>query len=156
MVLRLICVGGRMPQWVQQGTKEYSRRIRHELGFHVVEVPMARRGKSISSAVCLDKEASGILHRINAGDYVVALHVLGEVITTEELARRLQQLRAAGQPVCLVIGGPDGLSDRVRQRANASWSLSSLTLPHTLARIVMVEQLYRAHSILQGHPYHRQ
>ncbi len=144
-----------MPQWVQQGTGEYSKRIRHELGFSMLEISAVRRSKSMSPTACREKEANEILKRIGSGDYVIALDVQGKTFSTEELALELGRLRSIGQPVNLVIGGPDGLSEQIRLRANANWSLSRLTLPHGLVRILIIEQLYRAVSILQGHPYHR-
>lgn len=155
MKLKLFCVGDRMPAWVQQGTEEYAKRIQHELGFSLIEIPMAKRGKSASVAKCLEKEAADLLAKLDSADYVVALEVTGKAFSTEGLAAEIERLRHGGQNLCLLIGGPDGLSEQVLQRANAKWSLSRMTLPHPLARVVVVEQLYRAASILQGHPYHR-
>ncbi|MCG8413020.1 MAG: 23S rRNA (pseudouridine(1915)-N(3))-methyltransferase RlmH [Pseudomonadales bacterium] len=155
MKLKLICVGDRMPIWVQQGTDEYAKRIQRELGFSLVEVPIARRSKALSVEKCLDKEAADLLAKIGPNDYVVALEVTGKAFTTEGFAAEIERLRDQGQNLCLLIGGPDGLAERILQRANGKWSLSRMTLPHPLARVLLVEQLYRAASILKGHPYHR-
>ncbi len=144
-----------MPNWVQQGCDEYAKRIQRELGFSLIEVPMAKRSKALSVEKCLDKEAADLMARIGPNDYVVALEVTGKAFSTEGFAAEVQRLRDQGQNLCLLIGGPDGLAGPILQRANAKWSLSQMTMPHPLARIVLVEQLYRAVSLLQGHPYHR-
>jgi 23S rRNA (pseudouridine1915-N3)-methyltransferase len=144
-----------MPAWVEQGTEEYSKRIRGELGFNLIEIPLATRGKSGSPDQYRAKEAKGILARIKSDDFVVTLDVKGRQQSTEQLASRLQDLKSQGLNLSLIIGGPDGLDQSCSERASDSWSLSALTLPHTIARIMVVEQLYRANSILQGHPYHR-
>lgn len=155
MRITLVTVGSRMPAWVQQGTEEYSKRIRGELGFKLIEIPLATRGKSGSPDGYRAKEAKGILAKIKLDEFVVTLDVQGRQLSTEQLARRLQDLKSQGKNLSLIIGGPDGLDQSCSERANESWSLSALTLPHTIARIMVVEQLYRANSILQGHPYHR-
>lgn len=155
MAITVIAAGQRMPAWVDQGVAEYSKRLQREPGFSLIEVPLAKRAKSQSLDRSLQKEADAMLAKIPAGDYVVALEVGGRVLSTETLARRLQTLQEEAQNLSLLIGGPDGLAQSCRERAGEQWSLSALTLPHPLVRILIAEQIYRAYSLLRGHPYHR-
>lgn len=145
-----------MPDWVEKGVEEYARRMRSEPGFEVVEVPLARRTKSANIEQCIQKEGEALLGRLAPGDYVVALEVTGKRLDTPGLAGRLEKIQSSARTLNLIIGGPDGLSGACRQRADECWSLSALTLPHPLVRILLTEQLYRAHSLLKGHPYHRE
>jgi len=153
--VRLVCVGSKMPAWVQQGVAEYQKRIVADLGFSIVEVPLAQRGKSSNIEQSIRKEGSALLAAVSPDDYLVALDVAGKPFDTETLAQRISDFRLQGQNLSLLIGGPDGLSQECLDRAAQSWSLSALTLPHPLVRILLTEQLYRASSILKGHPYHR-
>lgn len=155
MKVKLICVGNRMPGWVNDGAEDFAKRIRSELGYSLIEIPLAKRGKSISIEQCLAKEASAILDKVDPSDYVVVFDVKGKAVSTEYLADQLEQYRLDGRDLCLIIGGPDGLHSSIMQRADVRWSLSAMVLPHGLVRVLVVEQLYRALSIIQGHPYHR-
>ena len=155
MKLKLISIGTKMPRWVQEGDDEYSKRIVGDLGFSLLELPMAKRLKTQSPEVCREKEGEAILASVQEADYVVSLEVLGKVLDTPKLAARLEHFKRQGRNVCLLVGGPDGLSEACAARADESWSLSALTLPHPLVRVVLVEQLYRATSLSKGHPYHR-
>lgn len=156
MKIRLLTVGTRMPAWVQSGIDEYAKRFAQYLGFSVVEIPLAKRGKSISVEQSIKKEADELLSCVRPDDFVVALEVNGKSLGTEALAQRIAALRLEGRNLTLLAGGPDGLGADCRARANECWSLSALTLPHPLVRILVTEQLYRVASILQGHPYHRE
>lgn len=153
---RLISVGTRMPSWVKEGTTEYSKRIERDLNFSLVEIPLAKRAKNQSAEVSKAKEGVDLLAQIKPGDYVVALDVAGKSFSTADLAGRIENFRADGRNLALLVGGPDGLDAACLARSDACWSLSALTLPHPLVRILMIEQLYRAASILSGHPYHRE
>jgi 23S rRNA (pseudouridine1915-N3)-methyltransferase len=153
--LRLISIGTKMPRWVQEGVAEYSKRIVGDLGFSLLELPMAKRTKTQSAEVCREKEGEAILAALNQADYVVSLEVLGKPLDTPGLAKRLEHFKREGRNVCLLVGGPDGLSGACAARADESWSLSALTLPHPLVRVLLTEQLYRASSLNKGHPYHR-
>ena len=135
---------------------EYERRMVDYLGFSLIEIPLAKRTKSSNIRSCREKEAEDLLARLQQDDYVVALDVAGKIVDTAYLAKRLQEFRDKNQALSLLVGGPDGLSDSCLARANERWSLSALTLPHPLVRILVAEQLYRASSILRGHPYHRE
>lgn len=156
MKIRLISVGTKMPSWVAEGTAEYAKRIKRELGFSLEEIPLAKRSKSQTLEQSMMKEGDSMLARIGSDDLVVALDVKGQALSTADLAARLKHFKQEGRNVSLLIGGPDGLDPRCLQRSNEKWSLSALTMPHPLVRILITEQLYRAHSLLQGHPYHRE
>jgi 23S rRNA (pseudouridine1915-N3)-methyltransferase len=155
MRVRLIAAGTRQPAWVREGYAEYAQRLGPELRLELVEIPVTRRGAGGDVARAVAEESRRMLAAIPAGDHVVALEVDGRSRSTAELARWLGQRLAAGCGVALLIGGPDGLGPEVRARADERWSLSSLTLPHGLVRVVVAEGLYRAASLLRGHPYHR-
>ena len=155
MKVRLYSVGTRMPRWVQEGVEEYRKRIEKDLGFSVIEVPLVKRTNSQNVEQCVQKEGAALISRLQQGDFVVALEVTGKVLDTPTLARRIEELRLEGKNLSLLVGGPDGLSQDCLARANETWSLSALTLPHPLVRILVTEQLYRAASILNNHPYHR-
>ena len=156
MKFRLLAVGTRMPSWVDTGVLEYTRRLPADFALQIHQVPLARRGKSIGVAQALDREAAAIEARLEPGDYLVALDVEGRKFDTRGLADRLDRLRSAGSSVALLVGGPDGLSPALMDRAAERWSLSDLTLPHPLVRIVLAEQFYRAWTLLNNHPYHRE
>ncbi len=132
--------------------RDYSRRLPPELRFELVEVPLARvRDRQRALAA----ESRALLQRVGARDTLVALDVQGESWSTPQLARRLADWQAIGGDCCLLIGGPEGLHAECLERAHQRWSLSALTLPHPLVRVVVAEQLYRAWTITIGHPYHR-
>lgn len=155
MKITLLAVGSRMNDWVVSGVDEYGKRLRGVVEFKLVEVPLARRGKSANIDQLVRKEGEALLDRIPTGDFVVALEVGGRVLDTGGFASRLEILRDSSRDLSLLVGGPDGLAAVCRQRADEAWSLSALTLPHPLVRIIVAEQVYRAFSLLQGHPYHR-
>ena len=155
MRLRLICVGQKMPDWVSSGYQEYARRMPPELPLELVEIPMAHRGKNPDIPRLMQKESDAILGALGARDRVIALEVGGRPWSTEKLASQLGSWQQDGNDVSFLVGGPDGLADACRQRADQQWSLSPLTLPHPLVRILLAEQLYRAWTITRNHPYHR-
>ena len=155
MRLRLICVGQKMPDWVSAGYNDYARRMPPELPLELTEIPMAHRGKNPDIARLMQRESDAILSAAGTRDRVVALEVGGRPWSTEKLASQLENWQQDGRDVAFLVGGPDGLADACRQRADQQWSLSPLTLPHPLVRILLAEQLYRAWSITRNHPYHR-
>ena len=155
MKLKLLAVGTRMPGWVESGCGEYSKRMPPELRIETLEIALGARGKNQPASKAIEKESQGLLKAIGDQDFVVALDVIGRSLSTEQLAGKLADWQMNGRDVCLVIGGPDGLSDECLARADMRWSLSDLTLPHPLVRIVLLEQLYRAWTINANHPYHR-
>jgi 23S rRNA (pseudouridine1915-N3)-methyltransferase len=156
MRLSIIAVGTKMPAWVDQGVKEYDRRMPRELKVQWREIPLIRRGKDTNAETLRQREGEKILKAIPAGDRLIALDVRGESWSTERLAEKLQSWQMSGDNFSLLIGGPDGLSRECLDRASQRWSLSDLTLPHPLVRILLAEQLYRAWTITANHPYHRE
>ena len=155
MRLTVHAVAGKLPRWVAEGSADYERRLPRELKLAWRDVPLARRGADGSGAVLAEREGEQLLKGLGDDDRVIALDPAGEPWRTEDLARHLADWQMEGRPLAFLIGGPDGLSPACRARAERSWSLGRLTLPHPLVRIVLVEQLYRAWTILNNHPYHR-
>ena len=155
MKLKLLAVGTRMPGWVESGCTEYGKRMPPELRIETIEIALGARGKNQPASKAIEKESQALLKVIGDQDFVVALDVLGRSMSTEKLAANLSDWQMNGRDICLLIGGPDGLSSECLARANMRWSLSDLTMPHPLVRIVLMEQLYRAWTINANHPYHR-
>ncbi|MDO3385287.1 23S rRNA (pseudouridine(1915)-N(3))-methyltransferase RlmH [Gilvimarinus sp. SDUM040013] len=156
MRIKLIAVGTRMPGWVEEGYGEYAKRLpRGDMVVELVELALAKRGKNADIARAMEAEGEAIIGAIGKGDRVIALDVLGRSFSTETLADKLSGWRMDGQDVSLLIGGPDGLSAKVLALADEKWSLSALTLPHPLVRVLLMEQLYRAWTVLNNHPYHK-
>ncbi len=147
-----------MPSWVQEGYGEYVKRLPRALRLEMVELPLGRRGQKSSAGMVAKarrEEGQLILSALAPKDYVVALDVQGKAWSTEKLSAQLADWRMHGDTVSLLIGGPDGLDEACLSRANQRWSLSPLTLPHPLVRVLLAEQLYRAWTLLAGHPYHK-
>ena len=155
MHARLIAVGERMPAWVAAGFAEYAKRLSHDLPLQLVELKPGARGKGRDTARAMADEGAALLANLPRDAHIVALDGRGEEWSSEQLASQLARWKMAGHDVALLIGGPDGHAPEVLQRANQRWSLGKLTLPHMLVRLVVAEQLYRAVTILNGHPYHR-
>ncbi len=155
MRIRLIAVGTRMPRWVSEGWQEYARRLPAELALELVEIPLGSRGKNADIARLMRQEGEAMLARVQPGERVVTLEVTGKPWSTEQLASHLENWRLEARTVNLMVGGPEGLAPEVCARSEQRWSLSPLTLPHPLVRILLGEQLYRAWTLLSGHPYHR-
>lgn len=154
-LIRLLAIGTKMPEWVEEGYQEYAKRFLSSCQLELVEIPAEKRTKNSDIKRIMQREGEKLLAAIKPNHYVVVLDVKGKSFSTEKLAEQLQQWQRHGQNIDILIGGPDGLSAEVLQKADWTWSLSPLTLPHPLVRIVVAEQLYRALSILQNHPYHR-
>ncbi|KUJ82475.1 23S rRNA (pseudouridine(1915)-N(3))-methyltransferase RlmH [Microbulbifer flavimaris] len=158
MKIRILAAGGRMPGWVQEGYNEYAKRLPREISLEMVEIPLGQRGQKSSPALvekARQKEGEAMLSALNPRDHVVALDVKGKPWSTEQLSQQLEGWQMQGDNVALLIGGPDGLAPDCLARARQRWSLSPLTLPHPLVRVVLAEQLYRAWTLLAGHPYHK-
>lgn len=155
MKVRLIAVGERMPDWVSTGFGEYAKRLSGEIRLELVEVSAGKRSKSSDLVRIKEAEGERMLAALQKDDRVVALDVRGKLQSTESLAGELQRSLPEGHDIALLVGGPEGLADCALARAKERWSLSALTLPHPLVRIVVAEQVYRCWSLLRGHPYHR-
>lgn len=154
MHIRLIAVGDRQPAWVDQAFGDYAQRLPRQWRFRLQTIATAHRTRDARTAV--EAEGRQVLAEIRDAEEVVALDERGTEYSTEEFAARLNGWLAGGKDLCFLIGGPDGLAPDCLARAGLLWSLSRLTLPHGLARVLFAEQLYRAWSLLEGHPYHRQ
>ena len=154
MKLFIMAVGHRMPAWVNAGFSEYATRMPREMRVELIALKPAERTGGAKRAV--DAEGARLIAAIPAGCVTVAMDERGEAFSTAELARRLARWRQGGRNVAFLLGGADGLAQSVKNSSDALWSLSALTLPHGLARVVLAEQLYRAASILHNHPYHRE
>ena len=155
MLIHLIAIGTRMPDWVEQGYAEYAKRMPPENKLKLIEIPAGKRSKNSDIKRLTQQEGEKMLAAIPKGANVVALDVLGKQCSTEELAQKLKNWQASGQDIALLIGGPEGLADECLKLAQQRLSLSKLTLPHPLVRVLVAEQLYRASTILKGHPYHK-
>ncbi len=155
MRARLIAVGTRPPSWVREAYADYTRRLGSRLNLTLVEIDPGPRSAGQSPLKALEAEARKLMAALRPGEWVVALDERGTQMSTRELAGWLEGRMREGRDLAFLIGGPDGFAAQVLARSDASLSLSRLTLPHALVRVVMAEQLYRAVSILAHHPYHR-
>lgn len=152
---RLVAAGTRLPAWVNDACADYAARFGSGLRFELREIPVTSRNRGTDTARARDQEGARMLAALDAGTYVVTLEVGGRALSSEALARWMAERQRDGRDVALLIGGPDGLAPACLARADYRWSLSPLTFPHGLVRVMVVEQLYRAQSILMSHPYHR-
>lgn len=155
MKIRILAIGDRPPTWVRDGWAEYARRLPHPYAPALIELPAGVRGKGRDPVRAVAEEGERMLAALPKGAIAVALDERGQAWTTTELARRLDDWSREGRDLALLIGGPDGHAPAVRERAELAWSLSPLTLPHMLVRLLLIEQLYRAWTLNAGHPYHR-
>ena len=155
MRIRLLSVGRRMPAWIDAGFHEYAKRLPPECALDLVEIEPGHRGKRASIRAARRVEGERMLARVPPNARVVALDSGGRAWSTDQLAQQLAGWMADGRDLALLVGGPDGLAEPCLQRAGHLWSLSPLTFPHPLVRVILAEQLYRGWSILKGHPYHR-
>lgn len=151
----LIAVGSGMPDWVEAGFAEYRKRLSAWLPLELVEVAAGARGKGRSTARAMADEATRLRAAVPRGARVVLLDSRGRAHSSEALATRLEAWRMDGRDLALLVGGPEGFDEGLRAEADEAWSLGPMTLPHPLVRIVVAEQLYRAASLVAGHPYHR-
>lgn len=155
MKITVVAMGNKMPAWVDQAVSEYSKRLQEAVSITLVEIPLIRRGKSADISRIMAKEMTMMNAAIPHQSYIIALEIKGESFTSEQLAKKIAALQHKTPQLCFLIGGPEGLSADLVARSDERWSLSSLTLPHALARITLLEALYRAWSILNNHPYHK-
>jgi 23S rRNA (pseudouridine1915-N3)-methyltransferase len=153
--IRLLAVGDRQPSWVDDAVGIYTGRFPREWKFQLDTIPTVRRSKNDKSRQAMQTEGELIAAKLSPTEQVVLLDERGKQLSSKSLAAKLTDWQSDGRDLCFIIGGPDGVSDAVRQRANMMWSLSQLTLPHGMARALLSEQLYRAWSLQTGHPYHR-
>ena len=155
MRLSLIAVGQRMPALIQQGFGEYAQRLKARLPINLIEVPAVKRGSG-DVVRAMEEEGRRLLAAVKPDHYVVALDERGRTRTSVELSQWLGKRLQEGRDLGFLVGGADGFAPAVLERADERWSLSALTLPHALVRVVFAEQIYRAVTLLDGHPYHRE
>lgn len=156
MKIQLIAVGQKMPSWVDQGFVEYQRRFPHDCRLELVQIAAGKRGKNADIRRILEKEGQQMLAAVGKGNRIVTLEVTGKAWSTPQLATQLSAWQLDGRDVSLLVGGPEGLADECIQAAEQKWSLSNLTLPHPMVRVLLAESLYRAWTVTQNHPYHRE
>ena len=149
MQITVLAVGMKMPRWVNEAVDEYAKRFGREVQYTLKEIKPEKRGSGVTAA-------QGIVDALPEHAFLVALDERGIAPTSLQLAEYLRQWQQNGESVCFVIGGADGMTDALKRRANLLLRLSSLTLPHGMVRVLLTEQLYRAVSILNHHPYHRE
>ena len=155
MHIRLVAVGDRQPSWVDDAVDTYTSRFPRQWKFRIDSIATAKRSRNTQSDAARAAEGEQILSRIESDEQVVLLDERGKQLNSPQFARSLASWQADGRDLCFIIGGPDGVSTDCSRRADFTWSLSSLTLPHGLARVLFSEQLYRAWTLQSGHPYHR-
>ncbi|MCC5855892.1 MAG: 23S rRNA (pseudouridine(1915)-N(3))-methyltransferase RlmH [Idiomarina sp.] len=156
MRLQLIAVGQKMPSWVTEGFSEYSKRFPPDMPMDLVEIPAGKRTKKADIQRLTDREGELMLNAVNRQARIVTLEVNGKPWDTHQLAKRMEAWQHDGRDVAFLIGGPEGLSSACQSASEERWSLSPLTLPHPMVRVVMAEALFRAWSLLNNHPYHRE
>lgn len=155
MRIYLLAIGQRLDAWVNQGYEEYARRLPAECQLQLVEIPPNKRTKNTDTRRIVREEGERLLAAVPANCRLLVLDAAGQLWNTVQLADQLRNWMGEGRDVALLIGGPDGLSEQCKRQADGLVSLSRLTFPHPLVRIIVAEQIYRANSIIKGHPYHR-
>lgn len=155
LLIELLAAGTRPPEWTKIGYSEYQKRLPRDWQLQLREIPVAHRGKNESVAKLKVEEGKRILALLKPEAHVIALDSRGEGWSTRELAANIESCMSRTSHLQLIVGGPDGLSDECLQRANDCWSLSKLTFPHFLVRVLLAEQLYRAWAVINNHPYHK-
>ncbi|MDK4544714.1 23S rRNA (pseudouridine(1915)-N(3))-methyltransferase RlmH [Kingella kingae] len=156
MNITVLAVGTKMPRWVDEAVNEYAKRFGRDVAYTLKEIKPEKRGAGVNAAQGMAAEEKRILEALPDNAYLVVLDERGKAPTSVELASSLQRWQQDGEHVCFVIGGSDGMTDTLKQKAKMMLRLSSLTLPHGMVRVLLTEQLYRAVSILHNHPYHRE
>lgn len=155
MKIKLIAIGHKMPNWVETGFAEYQKRLPQDCSLELTEIPALKRPKNADIERIMAQEAKAMLSKITTQDHCIALDKEGKIWNTEQLAEQLQNWQHSGNNIAILIGGPEGLHASCLERAKQQWSLSKLTFPHPLVRVILAEQLYRAWSVTCGHPYHK-
>jgi 23S rRNA (pseudouridine1915-N3)-methyltransferase len=156
MRVTVLSVTGKQPAWLVEAIDEYAKRLKPRMKVDFIDLKAEARSTGKTTETILKTEATRIAERLPPPCRWIALDERGRLPTTQELSATIADWRRSGDHIALLIGGPDGLDASIKQRAESIWALSKLTLPHGLAKLLLVEQLYRACSLLEGHPYHRE
>ena len=154
MKINLIAIGKKMPDWISHGTEHYKKQLPKNYNFTITALESQNR-KSISAENTKNLEEKLILDAASGSTLLIAFDELGKQQSSKELSKSIEKWQLEGESVAMIIGGADGLSSELKQKCNLIWSLSNLTLTHSMARLLLVEQLYRGHSLMTNHPYHR-
>ncbi len=157
MKISIITIGNKMPSWINEGVKEYTKRFNamQDYSIEIKEIAAQKRGKTSNITKITEIESKALVDAVPKGFYPIALDVGGKSLSSENLAKKLEQNHNQGINIAIIIGGPEGFNNTVRSFVNERWSLSALTMPHPIARLVLVETIYRSISIIKNHPYHR-
>lgn len=153
--ISIIALGTKMPQWVEMATSDYLKRIQEYANVNLIEIPLEKRAKSGSNDKQRQKEADKVIQSLPKSAKIIALEIEGKSYTSTALSEHLEQISIQHSHLCFIIGGPEGIHQDVLKACDAKWSLSELTLPHPLVRVLLIETLYRAFSIRANHPYHK-
>ena len=154
MKINLIAIGKKMPDWISHGIEHYKKQLPKNYNFTITALESQNR-KSISAENTKNLEEKLILDAASGSTLLIAFDELGKQQSSKELSKSIEKWQLEGESVAMIIGGADGLSSELKQKCNLIWSLSNLTLTHSMARLLLVEQLYRGHSLMTNHPYHR-
>ncbi|ANQ66898.1 23S rRNA (pseudouridine(1915)-N(3))-methyltransferase RlmH [Candidatus Pseudothioglobus singularis] len=154
MRINLIAIGKKMPDWISHGIEHYKKQLPKNYNFTITALESQNR-KSISAENTKNLEEKLILDAASGSSLLIAFDELGKQQSSKELSKSIEKWQLEGESVAMIIGGADGLSSELKQKCNLIWSLSNLTLTHSMARLLLVEQLYRGHSLMTNHPYHR-
>ncbi len=155
MKIYLLAIGSKMPTWVNQAYQEYAQRLPSKCSLELIEIPAIKRNKNTNIKDVKKKEAEKLKRAIPPHCRVIALDEKGSLWSTKQLAVRMQDWMMGGANIALLVGGPDGLTSEILGLAQEKWSLSNLTFPHPLVRVILAEQIYRAYTVTENHPYHR-
>ncbi|MFA7399070.1 MAG: 23S rRNA (pseudouridine(1915)-N(3))-methyltransferase RlmH [Sideroxydans sp.] len=156
MKLLILAVGNKMPSWITEGFNEYAKRMPREASITLIEIKPEARNSGKTAAQIMEAEATRIRAALPAGAFCIALDEHGATPTTKQLTQQMKDWMRQGQDVAFVIGGADGLHESIKHQAQHLMALSAFTLPHGMVRVILAEQLYRAHSLMHNHPYHRE
>lgn len=155
MKLNIIALGRKMPAWVEAAYQDYAKRLAHACQLNLVTLDSKLSSKNLNSDAIQTQESQLLLQQVPVGSHVVMLDKVGQSWSTPDLATQLEHWQVLAKPISILIGGAEGFSRSSLAQGDQVWSLSKLTFPHPLVRVILIEQLYRAWSILQNHPYHR-
>lgn len=153
--ITIVTFGHKMPGWIQAGVSEYLKRLKEFSNCSLIEIPLLKRHKGVDLQRIMDKETALMQEAMPKDAYVIALAIDGLSLSSEMMSKKLASIAHQTSHLCFLIGAPEGLSPQILMKCHAKWSLSALTLPHPLARVVLLESLYRAFSINANHPYHK-
>ncbi len=155
MQIEIIAIGQNMPSWVDEACKTYQARLPSNYVLKFKSLPIIKRSKSSNIPNIIKQESDTLLKAVSNNSYIIALDATGKLLSTEQMTKKIEDIKLSYSNISFIIGGPDGLSIDLKQKANETWSLSKLTYAHPVVRVVIAEQIYRCWSLTQNHPYHR-